>query len=92
MALLKFKYYLHDHYNRYETTGEILRRAGATHLDVNDYVDHIGRAFYEVELDCVLDTDTKEVYIVGVGGNMDSVLAKWQAMISPASESEPTEG
>ena len=63
MAKLQFKYYLHDDYDSTERAEVIAERAG---LDPEDPVfEKIDRPFYEVELDCELDTETGDIKILG---------------------------
>lgn len=56
-----FKHYLHDdgedHYWQ-------LKEATGMHLSP-ELLDKIGRPFYEVTLDCELDTETGEVTLIG---------------------------
>ena len=64
MAQVPFKYYLHDSYSSYERAEYI---AGQTGVEMTEeMIETIGRPFYEVELSCVLDTETGKVTIVGV--------------------------
>lgn len=64
MAMLTFRYYLHD-YNQYGEMVEYIARAVDLPEDHPAFAD-LGRPFYEVALDCVLDTDTGDVSIVTV--------------------------
>lgn len=65
--LHKFKYYLHDDYDRYETA-EFIQNQIPTLSDVDEdaLVELIGRPFYEVTLNCTFDDSTGEVNVVSV--------------------------
>lgn len=70
---IPFKYYLHDNYNSSERAEFILEQiesAGVypdAGVGVDEFSELIGRPFYEVELNCLFDTETGKVEIVGVG-------------------------
>lgn len=64
MAIVPFKYYLNDNASATERAEAISEQA---HIDISeDLMDKIGRPFYEVTLNCTLDTETGEVKILGV--------------------------
>lgn len=69
-----FKYYMHDTYNSYERAEFILEQFEADGVfppdgvGVDEFAELIGMPFYEVELDCVFDTDTGRVTIIGAKG------------------------
>lgn len=61
-----FKYYLHDNSNRFELADFVGKQLG---ISADDPVwENVGRPFYEVGLDCTIDTESGEVKILGVSG------------------------
>jgi hypothetical protein len=60
---VKFKYYLHDDYTGSERAEYILEQTG---LDMTreEFNELVGRPFYEVELNCELDTKTGQVTVI----------------------------
>lgn len=58
--IVRFTHYMHD--TEYESTRESLRDAGVE-LD-EELQQKMGRPFYEVKLDCELNTETGAVRIV----------------------------
>ena len=63
MAKLQFKYYLHDDHDSTELVEAIAERVGLNGQD--PVFEKIDRPFYEVELDCELDTETGDIKILG---------------------------
>lgn len=64
MALVPFKYYLHDNYTYSERMAEISEQVGID-IDLDGALaTKIGNPFYEVTLDCLLNTETGEVTLV----------------------------
>jgi hypothetical protein len=63
-----FKYYLHDNYTNNESAEVIAEQLRNQGIDVDE--DKLGanmqRPFYEIELNCILDTETFEVQIVSM--------------------------
>lgn len=65
MTVVPFKYYLHDNYSHHERIKWISEQTGLD-IDPEDALaENIGRPFYEVALDCTLDTETGKVTILG---------------------------
>lgn len=64
MSVVNFKYYLHDNSSSSERAEWIESQTGVEMTD--ELIDKIGRPFYEVRLDCTLDTETGEVKVTGV--------------------------
>lgn len=72
---IPFTYYLHDHYSRSEFQEVIIESQLDIHDDPNekdwgvyvpsveDLMQNIGSPFYEVTLECELDTETGEVTV-----------------------------
>lgn len=58
-----FKYYLHDDASRHEMA-EYLQPYFPEDRDIEEIVELLGRPFYEVTLDCILDTETGEITLV----------------------------
>lgn len=64
MAIVPFTYYLHDEDTAYERADDIGSQIG---IDLDEaMIEKMGNPFYEVGLNCTLDTETGEVKIVGV--------------------------
>lgn len=65
---LPFKYYLHDQGTSGERAEEIFDQAAAQgielDIDQDKLAELIGRPFYEVTLECELDTVTGEVTLL----------------------------
>lgn len=62
---LKFDYYLHDESSGSERAEEILSQiSGQFTMDEEEFGEFIGRPFYEVKLECELDTVTGKVIIL----------------------------
>lgn len=59
-----FKYYLHDKADHYERLDQISRSAEIVISD--ELGEKIGRPFYEVTLNCELNTETGKVTILSV--------------------------
>lgn len=64
-----FNYWLHDDYTRGEFRDEIL--VNNLHLDammseeeLDELMEKIGRPFYEVTLECELDTETGQITLL----------------------------
>lgn len=65
MSKVRFVYYLHDTASTDERSAQIMANA-ETPVTIDDAMEQrIGRPFYEVALDCELDTDTGRVEILG---------------------------
>lgn len=64
MTVVPFKYYLHDDASARERAQWISQQTGVE-IDEN-LMEKIGRPFYEIGLDCTLDTQTGEVRVLGV--------------------------
>jgi hypothetical protein len=64
-VIVPFNYYLHDSYTGSERAEYIL---GQTDLDMSQeqFIELVGRPFYEVKLECLLDTETGQVTVVSV--------------------------
>lgn len=62
---IPFKYYVHDDSNTSERVDWISEQTGVTFTD--EMTEEMGRPFYEVTLNCELDSVTGEVTILGVG-------------------------
>jgi hypothetical protein len=63
VSTVPFTYYLHDLSTTDERMAEIAESAG---IQIDDTLaQKIGRPFYEVAVDCTLDTDTGAVTING---------------------------
>lgn len=60
----KFKYYLHDGYERDERAEYILGQIPELDMDEEQFGELIGQPFYEVTLHCQLDDVTGEVTVV----------------------------
>lgn len=58
-----FKYYLHDGYEGSERESFIADQVGVSRHD-EAFWEKVGRPFYEVTLECTLDTETGEVELV----------------------------
>ena len=65
MAVVPFKYYMHDDYDSSERADYIGKQIGWEGTD-EELSELIGRPFYEIRLDCTLDTESGAVTIVGV--------------------------
>ncbi len=65
---IPFKYYLHDDYNSMERAEEIAQQISAQQPglinDLDDFNELIGNPFYEVTLECEIDTDTGVVTLL----------------------------
>lgn len=64
MALVPFKYYLQDDYTYSERMAEISEQVGIDIDPDGALAMKIGNPFYEVALDCLLNTETGEVTLV----------------------------
>ena len=66
MAIVNFKYYMHDDYSSMERMDWIIEQTGLdlTEDEKEDLNEKIGRPFYEICLDCTLDTETGEVQLI----------------------------
>lgn len=66
--LVPFKYYLHDNMSRGEAAEVILPQLDEAGVEIDEdrFIESIGRPFYEVTLNCLLDTETFEVTIESV--------------------------
>jgi hypothetical protein len=64
--ILDFNYYLHDGYTGAERAEYILSQLPELDMDVEQFLELIGRPFYEVKLSCQLDTETGKVTVVSV--------------------------
>ena len=62
MAQVEFKWHVHDG-KMYESREWFEHQVGFTLTE--EQWEQLGSPFYEVELDCVLDTDTMKVELVG---------------------------
>lgn len=62
MAIVPFKYYLHDTASGWERADYIKQQVPELEdMDHEDLSELIGRPFYEITLDCTLDTETGDV-------------------------------
>lgn len=68
MPKFVFTEHLHEGYSRSEFRDEFARQTGY-HL-TDDELEMIGRPFYEVSLQCVVDTDTGSVIIDKVNNTL----------------------
>jgi hypothetical protein len=59
-----FKYYLHDDADRWERADYIMEQIPSLNMTKDEFMEKIGRPFYEIELQCVFDDVTGEVTIV----------------------------
>ncbi len=63
-----FKAYLHDDYTSAELAEEIFDQMNAQGIDLGmdeeELMEKIGKPFYEVTLNCMLDTETGAVTLV----------------------------
>ena len=67
MSTEAFTYYMHDGYSSSERAEHIAGQIGITDEDAIDALaEKIGRPFYEIALDCTIDTETGEVKILGL--------------------------
>lgn len=63
MAKIPFKYYLHDGESSDMLDFNYPQISSQVNLSKEDLGELIGRPFYEIELDCELDSNTGEVAI-----------------------------
>ena len=62
---VKFTYYLHDNYSSGERAEAILSQISSqVTMDEEEFSELIGRPFYEVKLECELDTVTGAVTVL----------------------------
>lgn len=62
MAILPFNYYMHDDYTHGERIQYIAEQTG---VDIDEELaNKIGKCFYEIKLECELDTETGRVTIL----------------------------
>lgn len=62
---LQFTYYLHDDMSGSERADSILGQLkGQLSMDNDEFNELIGRPFYEVKLECELDTATGKITIL----------------------------
>jgi ABC-type uncharacterized transport system ATPase component len=64
-VIVPFNYYLHDSYTGSERAEFILSQTDLE-MDQEEFLELIGRPFYEVQLACELDTETGTVNVVSV--------------------------
>lgn len=68
MSIESFSYYLHDTYTSDERADYIAAQLAYRDIELSDEVkEKIGRPFYEIMLNCTLDTETGSVKIVSAG-------------------------
>mgnify|MGYP001578585628 CR=1 FL=1 len=62
--IVNFKYYLQDTYDTMERNSWISEQTGV--LTAGELADKLNNPFYEIELDCELDTATGQITILRI--------------------------
>lgn len=60
----KFKYYLHDGYERIEFADFVMKQIPELTMSKDEFIELIDQPFYEVTLHCQLDDVTGRVSII----------------------------